>query len=241
MCRQCHAKPHNALSFPITQYSTAIVVHCFLEQLEQQQLAGYQRCPYLHMLPSPPKLATICLQQVDLCDQWSPANHMLSTTRIHTGVEDFVLFVPDARKTPALRAGTVDPNDPYQFAMPPTWREGKVANIQSGSYCQVLGVAVENVHAKHYKTSFVNTASLCRAVGGVCIRRRHGWQSTSYCIPIGSPDKQAVGQDNRYWHTRGCVGIAGSLYHGDVPGPGRCCCCGVQGCGRTYILHIRGV
>lgn len=54
-----------------------------------------------------------------------------------TGVEDFVLFSPDPRKTPALRAGTVDPNDPYQFAMPPTWREGKVANIQSGSYCQV--------------------------------------------------------------------------------------------------------
>ena len=48
-----------------------------------------------------------------------------------------MLFVPDARKTPAIRAGIVDPNDPYQFAMPPTWREGKVANIQSGSYCQV--------------------------------------------------------------------------------------------------------
>lgn len=62
---------------------------------------------------------------------------MLPTRSTKTGVEDFVLFVPDARKTPALRAGTVDPTDPYRFAMPPTWREGKVANIQSGSYCQV--------------------------------------------------------------------------------------------------------
>lgn len=52
------------------------------------------------------------------------------------GVEDFVEFVPDAQKTPAIRAGTVDPNDPYRFALPPTWREGKVANIQSGNYCQ---------------------------------------------------------------------------------------------------------
>ncbi|GMH43661.1 hypothetical protein BSKO_11583 [Bryopsis sp. KO-2023] len=52
------------------------------------------------------------------------------------GVDDFVLFVPDKQKTPAIRAGTVDPNNPYRFALPPTWREGKVANILSGNYCQ---------------------------------------------------------------------------------------------------------
>lgn len=52
------------------------------------------------------------------------------------GVKDFVLFVPDSKKTPAIRAGTVDPNNPYRFALPPTWREGKVANILSGNYCQ---------------------------------------------------------------------------------------------------------
>lgn len=52
------------------------------------------------------------------------------------GVDDFVLFVPDAQKTPAIRAGTVDPLNPYRFALPPTWREGKVANILSGNYCQ---------------------------------------------------------------------------------------------------------
>ena len=52
------------------------------------------------------------------------------------GVEDFVLFVPDAAKTPAIRAGTVDKNNPYRFALPPTWREQAVANIQSGNYCQ---------------------------------------------------------------------------------------------------------
>lgn len=52
------------------------------------------------------------------------------------GVGDFVLFVPDSKKTPALRAGTVNPSDPYKFAMPPTFREGKVANILSGNFCQ---------------------------------------------------------------------------------------------------------
>lgn len=28
------------------------------------------------------------------------------------------------------------PGEPYRFAMPPTWREAKVANILSGNYCQ---------------------------------------------------------------------------------------------------------
>eukprot|EP00878_Enallax_costatus_P002980 GHUV01003176.1.p1 GENE.GHUV01003176.1~~GHUV01003176.1.p1 ORF type:complete len:275 (+),score=73.11 GHUV01003176.1:193-1017(+) len=52
------------------------------------------------------------------------------------GIDDLVQFVPDAKKTPALRAGTVDPSSPYRFALPPKFREGKVANILSGNYCQ---------------------------------------------------------------------------------------------------------
>lgn len=40
------------------------------------------------------------------------------------GIDDLVLFQPDARKTPALRAGTVDPSSPYKFAMPPSFRCG---------------------------------------------------------------------------------------------------------------------
>lgn len=91
-----------------------------------------------------------------------------------------MLFVPDARKTPALRAGTVDPNDPYQFAMPPTWREGKVANIQSGSYCQVAALrcmawCVLCKDVKRCTSSFtcLATASLCRTMGRVRVCRRH--------------------------------------------------------------------
>ncbi|KXZ44862.1 hypothetical protein GPECTOR_61g815 [Gonium pectorale] len=52
------------------------------------------------------------------------------------GEEDFVLFVPNKAKTPALRAGTVDNLNPYRFALPPNFVEQKVANIQSGNYCQ---------------------------------------------------------------------------------------------------------
>jgi hypothetical protein len=39
-----------------------------------------------------------------------------------SGIDDLVLFQPDARKTPALRAGTVDPSSPYKFAIPPSFR-----------------------------------------------------------------------------------------------------------------------
>ena len=34
--------------------------------------------------------------------------------------------------------------DPYHFALPPTWKQGKVANIQSGNFCQVLPYATSN-------------------------------------------------------------------------------------------------
>ncbi len=37
-------------------------------------------------------------------------------------------------RTPSLRAGTI--KTPYTFALPASWREGTVANIQSGNYCQ---------------------------------------------------------------------------------------------------------
>ncbi|CAD7697068.1 unnamed protein product [Ostreobium quekettii] len=53
-----------------------------------------------------------------------------------SNIDGFVKFVPDAQKTPAIRAGTVDPKNPYSFSLPTTWREGKVANILSGNYCQ---------------------------------------------------------------------------------------------------------
>ena len=37
----------------------------------------------------------------------------------------------------AIRAGSINISEPYRFALPPSWKEGKVANIQSGNFCQV--------------------------------------------------------------------------------------------------------
>ncbi|CAL5226936.1 g9817 [Coccomyxa viridis] len=53
------------------------------------------------------------------------------------GVDDFVTFTATKDMTPAIRAGTIDVSkDPYHFSLPPTWKQGKVANIQSGNFCQ---------------------------------------------------------------------------------------------------------
>uniref|UniRef100_A0A0F7GYX8 Photosystem II reaction center PsbP family protein n=1 Tax=Pelargonium transvaalense TaxID=158603 RepID=A0A0F7GYX8_9ROSI len=45
----------------------------------------------------------------------------------------FVIFKASTKDTPALRAGNVQP---YQFILPPTWKQTRVANILSGNYCQ---------------------------------------------------------------------------------------------------------
>ncbi|GAB2221685.1 hypothetical protein Droror1_Dr00012870 [Drosera rotundifolia] len=45
----------------------------------------------------------------------------------------FVVFKATAKDTPALRAGNVEP---YEFMLPPTWKQLRVANILSGNYCQ---------------------------------------------------------------------------------------------------------
>ena len=62
------------------------------------------------------------------------------------GVEDFVLFVPDKQKTPAIRAGTVDPSKPYSFALPPSWSERKVANIASGTIPATDSMSFSGLH-----------------------------------------------------------------------------------------------
>ncbi|KAK9122629.1 hypothetical protein Sjap_012231 [Stephania japonica] len=45
----------------------------------------------------------------------------------------FVVFKASSKDTPALRAGNVQP---YEFVLPPTWKQTRVANILSGNYCQ---------------------------------------------------------------------------------------------------------
>ncbi|KAG8055074.1 hypothetical protein GUJ93_ZPchr0001g31358 [Zizania palustris] len=45
----------------------------------------------------------------------------------------FMFFKATPKDTPALRAGNVQP---YEFILPPTWKQTRVANILSGNYCQ---------------------------------------------------------------------------------------------------------
>lgn len=67
----------------------------------------------------------------------NPANTAVINRNLpDAGVLDFVQFTPARRETPAIRAGTVDPEAPYTFAIPPNWSQDPVANIASGNYCQ---------------------------------------------------------------------------------------------------------
>lgn len=52
---------------------------------------------------------------------------------LYSSDPSFVLFRASPLDTPALRAGNVQP---YEFIIPPSWKQSRVANILSGNYCQ---------------------------------------------------------------------------------------------------------
>lgn len=50
--------------------------------------------------------------------------------------DGYVVYTPDSRSTPAIRAGVIQPNpDLYSFELPATWSEGTILNILSGNFC----------------------------------------------------------------------------------------------------------
>jgi len=53
-----------------------------------------------------------------------------------SSLDGFVTYVPGRADTPALRAGTVNPDFPYRVDLPANWAQDPVANIASGNYCQ---------------------------------------------------------------------------------------------------------
>ena len=49
-----------------------------------------------------------------------------------SSTDGFVLYKPDGRATPSIRAGVIQPEF-YSFELPPTWTEGTILNILSGT------------------------------------------------------------------------------------------------------------
>ena len=100
------------------------------------------------------------------------------TAYLPDAAEDgFVAFRPAATKTPALRAGTIDPNAPYTFSLPKNkrWKESRVANAISGSYCQVrkpftAALLAHLATAAHLARYGGRLASL-RNSGSACVAR----------------------------------------------------------------------
>jgi len=52
------------------------------------------------------------------------------------GKDDLFLFVPSTQETPSIRAGTIDPSNPYTFALPGGWKRQTVSNAINGNFCQ---------------------------------------------------------------------------------------------------------
>lgn len=48
--------------------------------------------------------------------------------------EGYVVYTPDSRATPAIRAGVINP-EYYSFELPGNWSEGTILNILSGNFC----------------------------------------------------------------------------------------------------------
>lgn len=63
----------------------------------------------------------------------------------------------------AIRAGSIniDRDEPYRFALPPSWKEGKVANIQSGNFCQVRRGGVPFAQLLHEGNGSNMSRALC--------------------------------------------------------------------------------
>ncbi|KAL5546756.1 hypothetical protein UlMin_006443 [Ulmus minor] len=87
--------------------------------LRRDFLKGVALLPLLYLQEPPPSAA----KEVEVGSYLPPSPSDPS----------FVLFKASRKDTPALRAGNVEP---YQFLLPPTWKQSRVANILSGNYCQ---------------------------------------------------------------------------------------------------------
>lgn len=72
----------------------------------------------------------------------SPALAKSGTTRKagdflpNASTPGYVVYTPDNRATPSIRAGVISPESGfYSFDLPATWSEGTILNILSGNFC----------------------------------------------------------------------------------------------------------
>ncbi|XP_075637815.1 psbP domain-containing protein 6, chloroplastic [Castanea sativa] len=116
---QLHFKAHNAPSFSQHISQNSLILSLRREVL-LKGLAAAAAGAVLPLLKPPPSFAA---KEVEV-------GSYLPTL---PSDPSFVLFKASPKDTPALRAGNVQP---YQFILPPTWKQLRIANILSGNYCQ---------------------------------------------------------------------------------------------------------
>lgn len=117
---QLHFKAHNAASFSQQISQNSLTLSLRREVLLKGLAAAAAAGAVLPLLKAPPSFAA---KEVEV-------GSYLPTL---PSDPSFVLFKASPKDTPALRAGNVQP---YQFILPPTWKQLRIANILSGNYCQ---------------------------------------------------------------------------------------------------------
>jgi hypothetical protein len=78
--------------------------------------------------------AAASLAQVGAAQAKGPATRTAGAFCPPSDSEGYVRYTPDARATPSIRAGVIQPEF-YSFDLPPTWSEGTILNILSGNFC----------------------------------------------------------------------------------------------------------
>ena len=78
--------------------------------------------------------AAASLAQVGAAQAKGPATRTAGAFCPPSDSEGYVRYTPDARATPSIRAGVIQP-DFYSFDLPPSWSEGTILNILSGNFC----------------------------------------------------------------------------------------------------------
>lgn len=115
-----------------------------VEQVQADQLLSFDRRDMLLKLSSATAAAFLSgLSSPNVSPAAAAAQPQVPEVGTYlppAGIDDLVLFQPDARKTPALRAGTVDPSSPYKFAMPPSFRWGTICVVTRTASYHTTGV-----------------------------------------------------------------------------------------------------
>jgi hypothetical protein len=177
--RPAHAKPFRSVRPKAVSKATQQHVE-HTQNTKQQMLRSDRRDVLLQLTSFTAASALSGLVQPQSASAGAPPQvPQVGTYLPPSGIDDLVLFQPDARKTPALRAGTVDPNSPYKFALPPSFRCGLSCVVTPWAAQPAAGCAV-CCNRQLLVTCCVLRNTMCIAM----IIKQKQWQCSSMALSV---------------------------------------------------------